>query len=694
MTYLDSAAPAPMTDIAMMDGESMPTDEGMGDDEFQSLVSREIEDAINFIDTDLAPTWENATLYYRGALFGDEQEGRSKVVSRDVHDTVNAILPSLMRVFFGSDKVVEFMPQGPEDVGAAEQATDYINYIVTRDNPGFSVFWDAFKDALVRKHGWVKFYWDNSLTPSTVTYTGLEPMTLMLLAEKLAAEAQGNGEYVQFGEPKQDANGITITVKTLKPIDKARIVSVPNEEVIVDRRATSDQPGCFTYIGHRTLKTKSQLIAMGYTDEELSNIGADDGSLRENQVRQARLPIPGQSTASATNNDSQQEFLYIEGFLYADKDGDGIAELHKVCSAGSNYRVLHTEQVDDHNLACFPCDPEPHAFFGDSIAEKTMDIQKIKSGVLRASLDSLAQSIFPRTVVSRSGVEIADVLNTEVGAIIRADNPSLVQTLDTPFVGKDAFPMLAYMDEVRENRTGMSKVAQGLDPGALQNTTALAAANQFNKAHEHIEIIARIFAETGMKRLFRGLLRLVGENQRKARVVNLRNQWVEVDPRSWRTNMDVTCNVALGAGTSKDRLQVIAGVLAKQELQIQMAGAEGPMVGLAEYHNALRDFLALSGEKNVEKYFRSPDPNYQAPEPPPDPKLMIEQMKIQAATAQADADRQADMMIRLAEINARYQTTIDAATIKAQADVLRINADLAIQASEARNRPAKEAAAA
>ncbi len=688
MSYLDTAAPEPMMDMAMLDGEAMPEDEGMSEDEFQSLVTREIEGAIDFVDSDVAPIREAATLYYRGALFGDEQEGRSKVVSRDVHDTVNAILPSLMRVFFGSDKVVEFMPQGPEDVGAAEQATDYINYIVTRDNTGFSVFWDAFKDALVRKQGVVQFDWDKSVTVSQKTYTGLDEMGLIKLMQDLstAQEAQ------IVGDLEQDQDGIRVTVKTKNSADKAKIESVPNEELIIDKLATSPELGCFTLIGRRTTKTYSQLIAMGYSEEDLDEIGADDGGLGENIERQARMPTPNTMFGADSSNDAQEPYLYVDCFVYADKDGDGIAELHRVCAAGSGFKVLHTEPVDDHNLAIFPCDPEPHTFFGDSIAEKTMDIQKVKSGVLRASLDSLAQSIFPRTVVSRSGVEIADVLNTEVGAIIRADNPAQVITLDTPFVGKDAFPMLAYMDEVRENRTGMSKVAQGLDPGALQNTTALAAANQFNKAHEHIEIIARIFAETGMKRLFRGLLRLVTENQRKARVVNLRNQWVEVDPRSWRTNMDVTCNVALGAGTNKDRLQVVLGVLAKQELQIQMAGAEGPMVGLGEYHNALRDFLALSGEKNVDKYFRTPDPNYQAPEPPPDPKMVIEQMKIQAATAQADADRQADMMIRLAEINARYQTTIDAATIKAQADVLRINADLAIQASEARNKPKEKAA--
>jgi hypothetical protein len=142
------------------------------------------------------------------------------------------------------------------------------------------------------------------------------------------------------------------------------------------------------------------------------------------------------------------------------------------------------------------------------LADKVMDVQKIKSGVLRASLDSLALSIFPRLVVRGEGINIADVLNTEIGGIIRADNLDNIRPMTVPFVGRDAFPMLSYMDEVRENRTGMSKVAMGLDPKAVQNTSATAAAAQFSQAQQHIELIARIFADVGMKRLFRGLLKL------------------------------------------------------------------------------------------------------------------------------------------------------------------------------------------
>ncbi len=670
--------PDPEFDDLDPDQEDMAEDPGMDKTEFQSIVRDEIEDAISFIDTDIAPIRRDATLYYKGTLFGDEEPGRSKVVSRDVHDVVKGILPSLMRVFFGPEKVVEFAPDGEEDVAMAEQATDYVNYIVTRDNPGFSVFWDAFKDALIRKCGIVRYDWDDSITVTRQSYSGLDPMAYQLLKQHL-------GESIDEFEPQnetQDENGVSVSIKLKKKADRAIIASVPPEEFLIDRRARSDEH--FTFIGQRRELTRSELVAMGYTDAELDNLGSDDGELSQNLERQAReittQLVATDGTGGFSGDESQNRILYVEGYIRADKDGDGIAELRKVCAAGAAFKILHEEQVEDHCFAIFPSDPEPHTFFGDCPAEQVMDIQKNKSGVLRASLDSLALSIHPRTAVG-PGVNMADVLNTEIGAIVRTTNVANVVPLITPFVGKDAFPMLAYMDEVRESRTGMSKTAMGLEPGALQNMTALAAASQFNKAHEHVEIIARIFAETGMKRLFRGLLRLVTENQRKARLINLRNQWVPVDPRAWKANMDVTCNVALGAGTNKEKIATLMGVKQTQEQIILTAGPNNPLSGLGEYHNTLTEILALSGFKNSTKYFKDPatqPPTPQAP-PPPDPKIVAAQI----ASQDKAADRQQAFALGMLEIQAKYRTTIDAEQMQQVTDFARMHTDLVIQASEA-----------
>lgn len=679
MTY-PAALPNPEDEIDPTGAEGMAEPDGMTDEEFEGVVKSEIDSAISFIDSDIAPLREKATLYYRGALFGDEQEGRSQVISRDVHDMVNGILPSLMRVFFGPDKVVEYLPDGEDDVEMAEQATDYANFIIQRDNPGFTILWNAFKDALVRKVGFVQYDWDDSITVSSVDYSGLDPMAVNKLLEDLSKAQEASVENIEEGE-----EGLSVTIKLKKRADRLRIRSFPVEEYIIDSLARS--PTEYTLKGRRSELTKSQLIAMGHKEEDLEDLGSSDGEMLLNVERQAREITATQGTGADSGDESQDSILYFDGFIRADKDGDGIAELRHICAAGAGWKILKDEQAEDDNFAEFFADIEPHTFFGESMSEKVMDVQKIKSGVMRASLDSLALSVFPRTVVT-PGANIADVMNTEIGAVIRAKTPNDVTVMATPFVGKDSFPMLAYMDEVRESRTGMSKTAMGLDPGTLQNMSTIAAANQFNKSHEHIEIIARMLAETGMKRLLRGMLRLITENQRQVRVINLRNKWVPIDPRAWKANMEVTCNVALGAGTTKERIAVLQAVAARQEQILLTLGPNNPLVTLNEYHNTLLELLSLSGFKNGSKYFTDPakwqPPPQQAPAP--DPKLIHvqnEQMKIQSDNAHKEADRQQALALGLAEISAKYQTTIDAATIKAQAEMMRISADLHIQASEA-----------
>jgi len=678
------------------DEEITTESEGLSDSEFESLVSREIDDAVNFIDLEIGPERERAELYYRGAPFGDEQEGRSRFISRDVADTVKSIRPSLMRIFFGPEKIVEFTPDQEEDVALAEQMTDYVNYIVTRDNQGYQVLWDCFTDALKQKCGVIKFWWDEAIEVTTAEYTGLDYPAAAKLQQDLA-----KARSVEVQHYDVDANGISLKLKLTRKVDRCKIASLPPEEFIVNRRARTDQS--FVLIGHRTAKTRSELIALGYDDEAVEGISADEGVLDTNLLAVARRPNMNAPYADdGSHDESQRRFQYFDGFVYIDKDRDGIAELHRVCAAGTGWTILHTEEAEWHNFAVFHADPEPHTFFGSCPAEYVMDIQKTKSGLGRAMFDSLAQSIFPRTVVAKGQVELADLLNTEVGAIIRANSTDAVRADVTPFVGKEAFPMLAYMDEVRESRTGMSKSAMGLEPGTLQNMTAMAAANQFTKAHEHIEIIARNFAETGMKTLFRGIAKLVAKNQRQSRMVALRNKWEPVDPRSWKVDMDIVCNVALGAGTNKEKLQVIGATLQKQEQLLMQLGPQNPLCTLKNYYETLAEGLSLSGFKNPAKYFTDPDTAEmpEQPEAPPDPKavadllkaqndqkrLELEYMKFQADQAQKSADRDQDTMLRLYEINAKNQAQMDAVSLKGQFDMVRVAADLKIQESEASSR--------
>jgi hypothetical protein len=605
----------------------------MDDGELQSILRSEIDDAVSFIDTEIGADRAQALDYYRGRPFGDEEDGRSQVVSRDVHDTINAALPSLMRVFFGSENVVEFAPEGAEDIESAEQATDYVNYIVTNDNDGFQIFYAGIKDALRSKVGFIKYWWDDSVTVTTKTYSGLDEMGLTQLLEDFQKSLEA-----EVIESSEDEDGLSVKIRLKKRHDRVRIEAVPPEELLISREAKTIETA--RLVAHRTTKTVSDLVAMGYDRDEIEDASTFGDELEHNDERHARNPfIDG---GDDSNDPTMRQVLYVEAYPFVDYDGDGIAELRRVCTVGSGYKVVSNEPWDERCFADLHCDPEPHTFFGQSMADKTMDVQRIKSVVLRAALDSLAQSIYPRTVVVENDGSVEDAQNTEVGAILRARTPTGYVALSTPDLSASALPYLSYMDELRENRTGMSKVSMGLDAEALQSTTATAAEGQFTRSQERIELIARIMA-SGVRKLFRGILKLVVENQRAQRVVKLRNSWTPVDPRAWRVSMDVVCTVGMGGGTEQQKAQLLALVASKQELIMSTAGFNNPLVTPKQYRNTLTKILELGGIKNPDAYFTDPDdPNVQAEaeEPPPDPKLVEAQMKGQLAQQEAAAKMQ------------------------------------------------------
>lgn len=648
----------PMLMAETLQGE-MEGDEVMSEEQLQGVISSEINDAISFIDDDIGGNRALATEYYYGQPFGDEEEGRSQVVSMDVRDTVQGILPSLMRIFFGPERVVEFTPQGPEDIANADQATDYVDFIFKRDNPGFKILHSAFKDALVRKCGIVKYWWDESVEVRAESFSMLDEQSMMMLTQDPDVEISAVREYPVPGtEPMNQAQGIMtpppmmydVEIKRRIKSGKVKIEALPPEEFLIDRRAKSIDEA--TFVGHRTMKTVSDLVAMGYDYEEMVEVAGNGNDFDNNQEYTARNPFAVISTAN-NGDPSSKSVLYIEGYLKVDFDGDGIAEMRRICTVGTGNKVIRNEIVDDRQFADFCPDPEPHTFFGMCPADVVMDIQRIKSNVQRGILDSLAQSIHPRTAIVEGQANMDDVLNTEVGAVIRMRAPGMVQPFTTPFVGQAAFPMLDYLDDIKQTRTGISKAAAGLDADALQSTTKAAVSATVNAAHQHIEMIARIFAETGLRKLFTGILKLVVENQDRARMVRLRNQFVPIDPRSWDAKMDVTVNVGVGDGTIEDRINILNQVAMRQEMLIKETGPNNPVVSIPQYTNTLTKMLQLAGIKDSQNYFNQLPADFQLPEPPapkPSPEEMLAQVQAQAI--------QADIQKKAAELQLEREKTM------------------------------------
>jgi hypothetical protein len=679
----------------------------MDDAELESIIGQDLTDAVSYVDSDLSPTRAKGTEYYRGDLFGNEVEGNSKVVAMEVRDTVSAMLPSLMRVFFNSENVVEFTPRGPEDVQSAQQATDYANYIFQNDNPGFLTTYAIFKDALVRKCGIAKFWWEDDEKVRIEEYTGLDEPTLEMLMQEPEAEVTIVSSYP---DPSVDEMQMTtvdpmtgqpvvtpapmlhdVQIKRITKDGRIRIMAVPPEELLLDRRARSFDDA--TIIAHRQMATVADLIAMGYDQDEIEeNLMSND--LDSNDEYLARQPL---STTFGTNdaaNPMMRRVLYIEAYARVDYDGDGIAELRKVCCMGAGYKVVRNLPASYIPFADFPCDPEPHTspLEAMSIFDITRDLQEIKSEILRNTLDSLAQSIHPRTAVVEGQVNIDDVLNNETGAIIRMRAPGMVQPLTTPFVGQAAFPMMEYMDQIKEDRTGMSKAAMGLNADALQSSTKAAVNATISASQGRIELTARILAE-GMKKLFKGILFLVTTHQDKARMVRMRNEWVQIDPRGWDAGMDANINIALGSGDTNERLQALMMILAKQEQILQQLGPTNPLVTPQQFSNTLRKIVELSGFKDSTSYFQAIPADY-VPPPPPQPKPSPEEVlaQVQAESIKADIQKKAadlelqrqrmimdddlkrdqmaqDLYLKKYEIELKYNSQISTAEIDAAQNI-------------------------
>ena len=679
----------------------------MDDAELESIIGQDLTDAVSYIDSDLSPTRAKGTEYYRGDLFGNEVEGNSKVVAMEVRDTVSAMLPSLMRVFFNSENVVEFTPRGPEDVKSAQQATDYANYVFQNDNSGFLTTYAIFKDALVRKCGIAKFWWEDEERVRIEEYTGLDEQTLQVLMQEPDADVQ---IVMSYPDPSIDEMQMdTVDPMTGQPIampapmlhdvqikritkdGRIRIMAVPPEELLLDRRARSFDDA--TIIAHRQMATVADLIAMGYDQEEIEeNLMSND--LDSNDEYLARQPL---STTFGTNdaaNPMMRRVLYVEAYARVDYDGDGIAELRKVCCMGAGYKMVRNLPASYIPFADFPCDPEPHTspLEAMSIFDITRDLQEIKSEILRNTLDSLAQSIHPRTAVVEGQVNIDDVLNNETGAIIRMRAPGMVQPLTTPFVGQAAFPMMEYMDQIKEDRTGMSKAAMGLNADALQSSTKAAVNATISASQGRIELTARILAE-GMKKLFKGILFLVTTHQDKARMVRMRNEWVQIDPRAWDAGMDANINIALGNGDTNERLQALMMILAKQEQILQQLGPTNPLVTPQQFSNTLRKIVELSGFKDSSSYFQNIPADYVPPAPPqpkPSPEEILAQ--VQAESIKADIQKKAadlelqrqqmimdddlkrdqmaqDLYLKKYEIELKYNSQISTAEIDAAQNI-------------------------
>ena len=672
--------------------------EAMDMDNLVGVIKSEMDDAKDFIHQ-VGSERAESTEYY----LGNEPEGtsslQSEFVSTDVRESVLFMLPSIMRTFFGTKKIVEFVPKGPEDIQLAEQQTNYINYLIREKNPGFQVLYDVFKDALVRKTGFVKVFWDDSVTATTHEYSNIDPQSyqaLILDKNVEVIEESATQETITTFDPisgeevtQEIPVSYDLTIRRLKPKDQVCIESVPPEEILISRHARNIETA--SYVAHRMIKSVSDLVAMGYDPEEIEEYAGYGGSsLDPESYEEQEARNPFDNMVYPDRNDAGgKDVYYVEHYLYYDFDGDGIDERIRVCTAGDGLHVLNVEPWDELPICMFCPDPEPHTAIGSCPADYLKPIQAAKSQIMRDTLDSLGHSIFPRMGIVEGQVNVDDVLNTDIGQPIRMRAPGMVQPFAVPFVGKEAFPVLGYLDESKENRTGVSKASAGLNAEALQSTTSAAVTATMSGAQGRIELICRHFAEGGLKAMFKTVNNLVIKHQNAQDVFRLNGKFIPVDPRYWDSDKDMVVNVAISKSSDEEKFQVLSQLASKQEQIMQTLGPQNPLVSMQQYANTLTRMIELAGFQDAQSFINTevpPMPPMPQEPPQPDPAALLAQAEAQKAQVQAqkaiidaetdrmkiimDDDRQRDieeaqLRVKALELQAKYGAQINIAEINA-----------------------------
>jgi hypothetical protein len=644
-----------MADAPFQDDTEVPDRDRGYDEALVAAIRSAIAAAITDSEGDRKNRRMLAMQAFRGDPYGDESIGRSSIVMTDFRDTVKAIMPSLLRVFWGSERAMEYVARTPEDVPLSEQVTDFINDVVLQiDNEGFLIFKGWFTDALTQWIGVVKVWWEEDTCTRTRRYT--LPVTEQD-GEPVSDEEQQALDAVFLASKYPDATelpehtrqGNTLIVTEEYTEGKARFDVLPPESFIFSPDARSAESAPF--IGDVTFKTKSELLSMGIPAENLpDDLFTMDmqGTIMDEMEERVRNPLSSSLNTPAVEVPQARTTRYVEGYMLLPVEYEDRAshmQWHKVCTAGEACTlVADIEPVDWHPYCVLSPDPMPHRIEGMCPADDTMDIQRTRTLVTRATMDSLAEAVVPRRGVVEDMVTMSDVLTNKRGHPIRMKAPGMVQDLSIPFVGGQALPVLEYFDAIRENRTGITKATAGLNADALQSSTKSAVDATVTAGQQQLELIARCFAETGVKMLFRKLLRLVCERQSEARVVRLRNkQFVTVDAAQWDANMDIGVSVALGSGLTESRIQTLMMVAAKQEQILQLLGPSNPLVSLGQYRNTLAKLVELAGMKDASLFFLDVPDDFQPPapaEPPPDPAMILAQIEREKMQEKARLDRE------------------------------------------------------
>ena len=678
---------ADIEDITVLDlpplAEQMESEEDL---DFQGLVTRSCEEAIMHFEENIEPEMAKATDYYFGRPFGDEVEGRSQVVSTDVRDATLDQIPDLIEIFMGSDSVVEFKPRTQPEVEQALQATDMVNYIFFEENPGFLILNSVIKDAGVRRLGYIKWSHQPSQRVRGQKMTGLSEQELQYLEQEgIEYEITGQGtQKVPGPEGEVEMPVFAVEIRYVDQDNTYKVEAVPPEEIAWTPEARDFESS--PVIVHSRDVPRDALVQLGIDDEFIEEHkgirrGRSTESLpwsRQFYGSSSQSEIARSDQSDDTRDESQELIRFSEVYILADTDGDGVGELRLVQCVGPDFSIVpdeygetYGELVDEVPIAAFTPDPEPHTIPGLCNFDYLKEIQRVKSQIQRGQLNSLALSIEQQLVVAQNQVNMRDLIAPEISGLIRVrSDVNSIREIKHSFVGADTLPVLEYYDQIKADRTGRAGPREGMNANIMQSTGSEAVENTLSKQQQRIRMLARVYAETGFKAVFKGLYRLVVKHQSRPKMIRLRGKYTEIDPRNWSSDMDVRVNVALGNGSKSARLAELSNLYVDQKEQM---AAGSPLVSFVELRATAGKMLDLMGHKDTDQFYKPWGPQEQqmmeqqqaeaaknAPLPPDEQIAEAAKLEVQMKAAEAEMKNERELLqMQLEDERARVKQEQD-----------------------------------
>lgn len=619
------------------------------DDDIQRIVRAAAREAIDYIEAEIVPLRLDAAKYYDGQDTLGHEEGRSKVVATKCRDAVRQVKPSLIRIFMASDKAVEFIPRGEEDVQLAEQQTKYANYLFNK-NGGFRLLNAVIDDALRKKVGIAKVFRTEEQFGDTFDFEIGDDQLPQLNADDI--------NVIEYANPQP---GLHIgKAQQVKKKSEIRLEAVPPEEFFIDAEARSIED--FYVCGQQREMRVSDLVDMGFAFDDVADLGsAEIFGDEEKEYRTNYYDMNDESTDAA-----MRKVLYTEAYMRMDVEGTGTAQLYAFIMAGSEYKLLDYYPVDDAPFAVFEIDPEPHSFFGHSLVELVQNDQDAATALLRGVLDNVAMVNAPRIAYDEANVDADDMQNGEVGGLIRvAGSPGdKIMPVLVPDASAGVLSSIQYYDQVIDNKTGITRASAGMDPDSLQNANIPAVDAAVRAAQAQPETMARHLAEGGLTRLFRLLLRLVKDGGDQEVMMRLNGAFVQADPSQFDPELDVQINVGLGNESENTKIAALTQTTAMQMQIWAQYGPDNGLVTMTGIRNSLADALSLAGLHNVSRYYQPMNPEIEAQlkqaaeakaaqqqqNQQPDPYVQGKQIEAQTRMQEAQMKAQQDGQVRMAEM--------------------------------------------